>query len=119
MIGQVVKIQFKEPRPENEFQEILKNEGVSWRIEREFNKHDPFDSFAGKMADTYENVFSLKKWEIGAITWGAVTLKNLKTALGKEIKITGTSFNGKVTDITLGDAKVMVLYNYNHSIIVW
>lgn len=106
VIGQVVKIQFKEPRPENEFQEILKKRGsIMASIEREFNKHDPFDSFAGKMADTYENVFSLKKWEIGAITWGAVTLKNLKTALGKEIKITGTSFNGKVTDITLGGRK--------------
>lgn len=106
VIGQVVKIQFKEPRPENEFQEILKKRGsIMASIEREFNKHDPFDSFAGKMADTYENVFSLKKWEIGAITWGAVTLKNLKTALGKDIKISGNSFNGKVTDITLGGRK--------------
>jgi len=62
VIGQVVKIQFKEPRPENEFQEILKKRGsIMASIEREFNKHDPFDSFAGKMADTYENVFSLKK----------------------------------------------------------
>ncbi len=62
VIGQVVKIEFKEPRPENEFQEILKKRGsVMTNIEREFNKKDPFDSFAGKMADTYENVFSLKK----------------------------------------------------------
>ncbi len=106
VIGQVVKIQFKEPRPENEFQEILKKRGsVMAGIEREFNKKDPFDSFAGKMADTYENVFSLKKGEISALTGGTVTLKNLKTTLGKDIKMTGNTFIGKVTDITLGTRK--------------
>ena len=102
VIGQVVKIQFKEPRPENEFQEILKKRpSVLTNIEKEFNKNAPFDSFAGKMADTYENVFSFKKGEISALSEGTVTLKSLNTILGKEIKTTGKTFSGKVTDVTL------------------
>lgn len=106
VIGQVVKIQFKEPRPENEFQEILKKRGsVLSNIEKEFNKNTPFDSFAGKMADTYENVFSFKKGEISALSGGTVTLKSLNTILGKEIKTTGKTFSGKVTDVTLWNTK--------------
>lgn len=106
VIGQVVKIQFKEPRPENEFQEILKKRpSVLTNIEKEFNKNAPFDSFAGKMADTYENVFSFKKGEISALSEGTVTLKSLNTILGKEIKTTGKTFSGKVTDVTLWNTK--------------
>lgn len=57
------------------------------------------------MADTYENVFSLKKGEMKALTEGTVTLKSLNTLLGREIKTSGKSFSGKITDITLGTTK--------------
>ncbi len=62
VIGQVIKIQFKEPRPDSEFQEILKKrETVTMAIEKDFlSKIIPFDAWSQKMADTYENTFALK-----------------------------------------------------------
>ena len=87
VIGQVIKIQFKEPRPENEFQEILKNRGsIVTAMEKDFlGKTTPFDVWAQKMADSYENVFSLKSGEIAALSGGTITLGSLKTTLGKDI----------------------------------
>lgn len=70
IIGQVIKIQFKEPRPENEFQEILnKRPTVISAIEKNYaEKTTPFDAWTQKMADNYENVFSLKTGELSVLT---------------------------------------------------
>ena len=104
VIGQVIKIQFKEPRPDNEFQEILKQRGsIVTAIEKNFaSKTTPFDAWTQKMADNYENVFSLKSGEINQIAGGSLTLKTLKTTLGQDINTQGKSqFTGKIDNITL------------------
>lgn len=62
VIGQVIKIQFKEPRPADEFQEILKKrDTIINAIDKSYqSKTNSFDVWAQKMADEYENVFALK-----------------------------------------------------------
>lgn len=108
VIGQVIKIQFKEPRPDNEFQEILKQRPtIVSAIERDFAKHStPFDAWTQKMADSYENVFSLKSGELLQLAGGSLSLKTLKTLLGQDIEAKGkTDFVGKVNNITLGSRK--------------
>jgi|GEM_PF-1196532 len=76
VIGQVIKIQFKEPRPENEFQDLLKKrKSVIDAVSSSFaGKTIPFDAWSQKVADNYENVFSLKNAEIQALV-GKETLQ--------------------------------------------
>jgi preprotein translocase subunit SecD len=66
VIGQVIKIQFREIRPENEFNDLLAKRGeVVATIQKEFkNKTIPFDSFAQRVTDSYENVFYYKNQDI-------------------------------------------------------
>jgi preprotein translocase subunit SecD len=108
VIGQVIKIQFKEPRSEEEFKDILaKRDTVFKAIEKDFNsKTTPFDAWTQKMADTYENVFSLKTGEISTLSGGSITLKSLATLLGKEVNASEKpDFTGKIADITFGTRK--------------
>ncbi len=84
VIGQVIKIQFKEPRPENEFQNLLQKRGtVNTAITASFtSKNIPFDAWSQKIADSYENVFSLKSTEIQALIGKQdMTLADLKTLI--------------------------------------
>lgn len=69
VIGQVIKIQFKEPRPDNEFNDLLKKRiEVVQAIDTSFRgKTIPFDAWSQKIADSYENVFALKNAEILAL----------------------------------------------------
>ena len=109
VIGQVIKIQFKEPRPESEFQDLLKNrESVTSAIASSFNsKTIPFDAWGQKIADSYENVFSLKSVEIQAlVNKNNITLGDLKTLVPLEaIKLGQKSFMGKIETVTLGTRK--------------
>lgn len=58
------------------------------------------------MADSYENVFSLKSGEIAALSGGTITLGSLKTTLGKDIDTKGKEkFVGKVVDAHIGERK--------------
>lgn len=106
VIGQVIKIQFKEPRPDAEFQTLLKARGgVVSAIEKEFNKKEnPFDAFAQKMADTYENVFYFKNQDIKSLLGAqSITLETLKNTIKTEIPLTGSTFQGKIGEVTLGN----------------
>lgn len=107
VIGQVIKIQFKEPRPEEEFQALLKTRGsIVTAIEKEFNKKEnPFDAFSQKMADTYENVFYFKNQDIKSlISSESITLETLKNAIKTDIiPLTGPTFKWKIGEATLGN----------------
>lgn len=109
VIGQVIKIQFKEPRPDNEFQDLLqKRWGVIDAIAGSFNsKNIPFDAWSQKIADSYENVFSLKSVEIQALVGKSdITVADLKTLIPIEsIKLGQKSFSGRVSWVTLGTRK--------------
>ncbi len=109
VIGQVIKIQFKEPRPENEFQDLLKKRGtVNSAIAASFNsKNIPFDAWGQKIADSYENVFSLKSTEIQALIGKAdITLTDLKTLFPVDAIIwEQKTFSGKIDGVTLGTRK--------------
>lgn len=69
VIGQVIKIQFKEPRTNDEFATAQKTRGNDVAlISEDFNrKKIPFDAWAQKTTDTYENVISLKSAELEAL----------------------------------------------------
>lgn len=115
VIGQVIKIQFKEPRPEEEFQTLLKARGsIVAAIEKEFNKKEnPFDAFSQKMADTYENVFYFKNQDIKSLVGSSsITLESLKNIIKTDIPLTGPTFQWKVGEITLwgqtGQAFVLI-----------
>ena len=108
VIGQVIKIQFKEPRPADEFQEILKKrDTIINAIDKSYqSKTNSFDVWAQKMADEYENVFALKTWELTAISGGTLTTKSLKELLGQDVQALGKKdFSGRINDITLGMRK--------------
>ena len=95
VIGQVIKIQFKEPRPDAEFQTLLKERGsIVSAIEKEFNKKEnPFDAFSQKMADTYENVFYFKNQDIKSLLGTqSITLEALKNTIKIEIPLTNSTF---------------------------
>lgn len=104
VIGQVIKIQFREIRPENEFNDLLVKRGeIIATIQQDFkNKTIPFDSFAQRMTDSYENVFYYKNQDIKSITQAAtVTFETLKSLVG-DITISGKQFESVVETITLG-----------------
>lgn len=108
VIGQVIKIQFKEPRPANEFAEILKSRGtVVGAIEKSYASQKWFDVWAQKTADQYENVFAFKTGEIASITGGTISLKTIKDTFSKDINgaLGKKSFSGKFADINLGFRK--------------
>lgn len=98
VIGQVIKIQFKEPRPDNEFQEILKQRPtIVSAIERDFAKHStPFDAWTQKMADSYENVFSVKGPEILTI----IKQKNTVNLSDTEVQALANKKNITLSDLT-------------------
>jgi|GEM_PF-734525 len=104
VIGQVIKIQFREIRPGNEFNELLAKRGeVVTAITNEFqNKTTPFDSFAQRITDSYENVFYYKNQDIKlALQTQEVTLETLKTLVG-DVTITGRQFEQVVETIAIG-----------------
>ena len=88
--------QFEEPRPEEEFQALLKARGgIVSAIEKEFNKKEnPFDAFSQKMADTYENVFYFKNQDVKSLLGiTSVTLETLKNSIKTDtIPLTGSTF---------------------------
>ncbi len=103
VIGQVVKIQFREIRPEDEFNTLLSKRGeVVATIQKDFkNKTIPFDSFAQKVTDSYENVFYFKNQDIKTLLQQeTVTLETLKNILGEKI-VTGKQFEEVVETVTL------------------
>ncbi len=103
VIGQVIKVQFREMRPDNEFEDLLAKRGeVVAAIQQEFStKTIPFDSFAQKISDSYENVFYYKNQDIKAFLQGKdATLETLKPIIG-DIAMTGKVFENSVTSITL------------------
>lgn len=105
VIGQVVKIQFKEPRNESEFSDLLKKRGdVIASIQSSFQKRDiPFDAWGQKVADTYENVFALKSPEISALVGKeTITVTDLKTFFPTEaLALKEKSFTGIVPAVTV------------------
>lgn len=104
VIGQVIKIQFREIRPENEFNDLIAKRGeVIATIQQDFkNKTIPFDSFAQRVTDSHENVFYYKNQDIKSIAQtDTVTLETLKSLVG-DITITGKQFESIVETITLG-----------------
>lgn len=107
VIGQVIKIQFKEPRPEGEFQNLLQQRGaVNNAITTSFNsKTIPFDAWSQKIADSYENVFSLKSVELQALIGKSdVTVSDLTTFFPVEgIKMGQKTFVGRIPSVTLGN----------------
>lgn len=103
VIGQVVKIQFREIRPEDEFNTLLSKRGeVVATIQNDFkNKTIPFDSFAQRITDSYENVFYFKNQDIKTLLQqDTITLETLKTILGEKI-VSGKQFEGIVETVTL------------------
>lgn len=103
VIGQVVKIQFREIRPENEFQDLLAKRGeIVATIQEEFkNKSIPFDSFANRVSDSYENVLYLKNQDIKAsLQQEVVTLDTLKNIVG-DTAIAGKQFESYIDSVTL------------------
>ncbi|MEI6711022.1 MAG: hypothetical protein WCK88_01960 [bacterium] len=108
VIGKVIKIQFREMRPENEYNDLLAKRGeIVTAINTDFQKKTiPFDSFAQKVSDSYENVFYYKNQDIKNYLKGQsnipaeqeVTLENLKKILG-DVAITGKKFEGKIASI--------------------
>lgn len=103
VIGQVIKVQFREMRPDNEFEDLLAKRGeVVVAIQQEFTtKTIPFDSFAQKISDSYENVFYYKNQDIKAFLQGKdATLETLKPILG-DVAMTGKVFENSVKSITL------------------
>lgn len=106
VIGQVIKIQFREMRPENEYKDLLAKRGeVVATIQKDFkNKTIPFDSFAQRITDSFENVFYYKNQDIKVALQGKeVTIETLKTLIG-DVAITGKQFENIVDTITLGSA---------------
>ncbi len=104
VIGQVIKIQFREIRPENEFNDLLTKRGeVIATIQKDFkNKTIPFDSFAQRITDSYENVFYYKNQDIKSFIQSEnVTLETLKTLVG-DVAISGKQFEQTVDTVTLG-----------------
>ena len=106
VIGQVIKIQFKEPRPENEFNDLLKKR---WNITNAINasfisKTIPFDAWGQKMADSYENVFSLKSAEIGALVGkSGLVFSDLEKLFPLEgIKLGQKVYTGRISPVTVG-----------------
>jgi len=112
VIGQVIKVQFREMRPENEYNDLLAKRGeVVTAIDTDFQKKTiPFDSFAQKVSDSYENVFYFKNQDIKNYLKGQsnipaeqeVTLETLKKIIG-DMAITGKKFEGKIAAATFAD----------------
>lgn len=106
VIGQVIKIQFKEPRPTDEFNVLKeKREQVITAIETSFReKNIPFDAWGQKMGDNYENVFSFKSPEIQSILGKeTLILSDLSTIFPLETVTLGKEeFSGKISWVTLG-----------------
>lgn len=106
VIGQVIKIQFKETRPDSEFQALLQSRGtVNNQIAASFSsKTIPFDAWSQKIADSYENVFSLKSVELQALIGKRdITLADLSTFFPLEsIKMGQKTFVGRVSSVKLG-----------------
>ena len=106
VIGQVVKIQFKEPRPTNEFNDLLaKRSEVVNAISQSFNeKNIPFDAWGQKIADNYENVFSFKNAEIQSLLGKeSLMLSDLSTLFPLETVTLGKKeFSGKISWVKLG-----------------
>ncbi len=106
VIGQVVKIQFKEPRPTEEFNALLaKRWDIVNAITASFNaKTIPFDAWGQKIADTYENVFSFKGPEIQSLLGkDALILSDLSTLFPVEtITLRKKEFSGKIPWVKLG-----------------
>ena len=100
MIGQVIKIQFKEPRPTNEFDALMEKRGqIVTAIETSFReKNIPFDAWGQKMGDNYENVFSFKNTEIQTLlNKPSLILSDLSTLFPLEtIALGKKEFSGKV-----------------------
>jgi protein-export membrane protein SecD len=109
VIGQVVKIQFREPRPETEFQDLLKKrKNVVDAINTSFtSKTIPFDAWSQKIADSYENVFALKNPELQALIGKkAIEFSDLASLFPLEsIKLGQKWFTGNIPTITLGTRK--------------
>lgn len=106
VIGQVVKIQFKEPRPTEEFNTLLaKRWEIVNAISDSFNKKTiPFDAWGQKIADTYENVFSFKGPEIQSLLGKETLLLSDLSALFpiESITLWKGEFTGKIPGIKLG-----------------
>jgi protein-export membrane protein SecD len=106
VIGQVVKIQFKEPRPTDEFNTLL---AQRWKIidtiTASFNaKTIPFDAWAQKIADSYENVFSFKGPEIQSLLGKeSLILSDLSPLFSVDsLPLSKKEFTGKIQSIKLG-----------------
>ena len=105
VIGQVVKIQFKEPRPSDEFNAVLaKRWDVVNAISQSFNtKNIPFDAWGQKIADTYENVFSFKSVEIQSLLGKeSLILSDLTTLFPVDATLGKNEFSGKIPWVKLG-----------------
>ncbi len=106
VIGQVIKIQFKEPRPGEEFNTLLsKRWDIVNAITASFDaKTIPFDAWGQKIADTYENVFSFKGPEIQSLLGKeALVLSDLTPLFPVEtITLWKKEFSGKIPWVKLG-----------------
>jgi protein-export membrane protein SecD len=106
VIGQVIKIQFKEPRPTNEFDALMKKRGeVVTAIETSFRERTiPIDAWGQKMGDNYENVFSLKNAEVQSLLWKeSLILSDLSALFPIETVTLGKKwFSGKISWVKLG-----------------
>lgn len=106
VIGQVVKIQFKEPRPTEEFNTLL---AQRWKIvdaiTTSFNtKTIPFDAWAQKIADSYENVFSFKGPEIQSLLGKeSLVLSDLSPLFSVDsLPLGKKEFTGKIQSMKIG-----------------
>lgn len=106
VIGQVIKIQFKEPRPTNEFDALMQKRGeVVTAVETSFRgKNIPFDAWGQKMGDNYENVFSFKSPEIKSLLGKeSLILSDLSALFPIETVTLGKAeFSGKISWVKLG-----------------
>lgn len=103
VIGQVIKIQFKEIRPQADFDTLLAaRPAIVSEIQNKFSDSDlAFDSLAQLVSDSYENVFYLKNTELANLLGGTTTLAGLQT-LVPDLDISGTQVITSVDSVTLG-----------------
>jgi protein-export membrane protein SecD len=108
IIGQVVKMQFKEPRTEQEFNKILEDrEAVKNDIKNSFyEKEATFDVWWQKMADSYENVFLFKSGDLVNFIWNNLTFETLQNELKTSIPNNNTNqIISELSTITVGSKK--------------
>lgn len=107
VIGQVIKIQFKEARTPEEYDvQMKKRSEISSTIQSSFSKNTlPFDAWGQKIADTNENVFFFKNGDImNLLNLRELRLNDLTTLFAIDtLDLKWKTYTGKIPTITVNN----------------